>query len=54
MGLLGNLKYQMLFGVERLMQDHFQHLGVVLFFFSAAFRALNIQIGDVTRLAFLG
>lgn len=53
MGLSGNLRYQLLFGAERLMQDHFQHLGVVIFF-SAALRALNVQIGDVTRLAFLG
>jgi hypothetical protein len=53
MGLSGNLRYQLLNGTERLMQDHFQHLGVVIFF-SAGLRALNIQIGDVTRLAFLG
>lgn len=53
MGLSGNMRYQLLNGAERLMQDHFQHLGVVIFF-SAGLRALNIQIGDVTRLAFLG
>jgi hypothetical protein len=53
MGLSGNMRYQLVNGVERLMQDHFQHLGVVLFF-SAALRTLNIHVGDVTRLAFLG
>jgi hypothetical protein len=37
MGLSGNLRYQLLFGAERLMQDHFEHLGVVIFF-SAALR----------------
>ena len=37
MGLSGNLRYQLLFGVERLMHDHFEHLGVVIFF-SAAIR----------------
>lgn len=53
LGLSGNMRYQLVNGAERLMQDHFQHLGVVIFF-SAALRALNIHIGDVTRLAFLG
>jgi hypothetical protein len=37
MGLSGNLRYQLLNGAERVMQDHFQHLGVVIFF-SAALR----------------
>lgn len=37
MGLSGNMRYQLLNGAERLMQDHFQHLGVVIFF-SAALR----------------
>jgi len=53
MGLSGNMRYQLVNGAERVMQDHFQHLGVAIFF-SAALRALNIHIGDVTRLAFLG
>lgn len=37
LGLSGNMRYQLVNGAERLMQDHFQHLGVVIFF-SAALR----------------
>jgi hypothetical protein len=53
LGLSGNLRYQLVNGAERLMQDQFQHLGVVIFF-STALRVMNIQIGDVTRLTWLG
>lgn len=35
MGLSGNLRYQLLTGAERVMQDHFNHLGVVIFFSTA-------------------
>eukprot|EP01018_Ginkgo_biloba_P038815 Gb_39150 [translate_table: standard] len=52
-GLSGNLRYQLLYGMERIMQDHFDVLGVVVFL-STAVRVLNIQLGDVTRLAWLG
>ncbi|CAK9227427.1 unnamed protein product [Sphagnum jensenii] len=53
LGISGNLRYQLLNGAERVMQQHFNHLGVVLFF-STSLRVLNIQIGDVTRLTWLG
>lgn len=53
LGLSGNLRYQILYGLERALHDHFDVLGVVIFT-SAALRMLNIQIGDVTRLAWLG
>lgn len=53
LGLSGNLRYQMLYGLERALHDHFDVLGVVIFA-SAALRILNIQIGDFTRLAWLG
>lgn len=53
LGLSGNLRYQMLYGLERALHDHFDVLGIVIFS-SAALRILNIQIGDFTRLAWLG
>jgi hypothetical protein len=53
LGVSGNVRYQLLNGAERVMQQHFNHLGVVLFC-STALRVLNIQIGDVTRLTWLG
>jgi hypothetical protein len=53
LGLSGNLRYQILYGLERALHDRFDVLGVVIFT-SAALRMLNIQIGDVTRLAWLG
>lgn len=37
MGISGNMRYQLVNGAERVMQDHFQHLGVAIFF-SAALR----------------
>lgn len=53
LGLSGNLRYQLLYGAERLMQEHFEHLAVAIFC-SGTFRVLNIYIGDATRLAWLG
>jgi len=53
LGLSGNLRYQILYGLERALHDRFDVLGVVIFT-SAALRMLNIQIGDVTRLGWLG
>jgi hypothetical protein len=50
---LKNLQYRLLNGAERVMQQHFNHLGVVLFC-STVLRVLNIQIGDVTCFTWLG
>ncbi|KAF3776099.1 RETICULATA-RELATED 1 protein [Nymphaea thermarum] len=53
LGLYANMRYQLLYGAERAMLDHFDVLGVVMFF-STAFRLLNIKLGEVSRLAWLG
>ncbi|KAH8970529.1 hypothetical protein BDL97_02G092100 [Sphagnum fallax] len=53
LGVSGNLQYQLLNGAERVTQQHFNHLGVVLFC-STVLRVLNIQIGDVTCFTWLG
>lgn len=53
LGLSGNLRYQFLYGAERVMQQQFNHVGVVVFC-CTALRALNIYIGDATRVAWLG
>lgn len=53
LGLTGNLRYQLVYGAERVMQQHFHHIRVVVFC-SAALRALNIYVGDATRVAWLG
>ncbi|KAM0860270.1 hypothetical protein ACQ4PT_046649 [Festuca glaucescens] len=52
-GLYANLRYQMLCGLERSMADRFDVLGVTIFF-STAIRLMNIQIGEVSRRAWLG
>lgn len=53
MGLSGNLRYQLLNGMERVIQDRFDVIGAVICF-STALRMLNIQLGDATRVAWLG
>lgn len=53
LGLSGNLRYQLLYGAERVMQQHFNHVGIVVFC-CTALRALNIYIGDATRVSWLG
>lgn len=45
LGLSGNLRYQLVNGAERLMQDQFQHLGVVIFF-STALRYFNVPTSE--------
>lgn len=52
-GLYANLRYQMLCGLDRSMVNHFDVLGVAIFF-STAIRLMNIQIGELSRRAWLG
>ncbi len=47
LGISGNLRYQLLNGAERVMQQHFNHLGVVLFF-STALRFVITLFNDIT------
>ncbi|XP_038989715.1 protein RETICULATA-RELATED 1, chloroplastic-like isoform X2 [Phoenix dactylifera] len=53
LGLYANLRYQLLCGIDRFMFNHFDVLGVPIFF-STALRILNIQIGEISRPAWLG
>ncbi|KAG9459622.1 hypothetical protein H6P81_004130 [Aristolochia fimbriata] len=53
LGLYANLRYQLLFGLDRAMINHFDVLGVVIFF-STTLRLLNVQVGETSRLAWLG
>ena len=53
LGLYGNLRYQILYGLERALHDHFYVFRIVIFT-SSTLRMVNIQIGDVTRLRWLG
>ncbi|VAI76824.1 unnamed protein product [Triticum turgidum subsp. durum] len=52
-GLYANLRYQILCGLDRSMANHFDVLGVTIFF-GTAMRLLNIQIGELSRRAWLG
>ncbi|KAM0940259.1 hypothetical protein DsansV1_C19g0162051 [Dioscorea sansibarensis] len=53
LGLYANLRYQLLFGIDRAMFNRFDVLGVVLCF-TTALRVLNVKIGETSRLAWLG
>ncbi|KAK3009986.1 hypothetical protein RJ639_010956 [Escallonia herrerae] len=53
LGLYANLRYQLLSGFDRAMVNHFDVIGVALFF-STALRILNAQLGETSRLAWLG
>uniref|UniRef100_A0A5B6ZD49 Uncharacterized protein n=1 Tax=Davidia involucrata TaxID=16924 RepID=A0A5B6ZD49_DAVIN len=53
LGLYANLRYQLLSGIDRAMINHFDVIGVALFF-STALRILNVQLGETSRLAWLG
>lgn len=53
LGLSGNLRYQLVYGAERVMQQQFNHVGVVVFC-SAVLRALNVYLGDTSRVSWLG
>ncbi|KAF9690210.1 hypothetical protein SADUNF_Sadunf01G0171900 [Salix dunnii] len=53
LGLYANLRYQLSFGFDRAVVSHFDVIGVALFF-STALRILNTQVGETSRLAWLG
>ncbi|KAM1092855.1 hypothetical protein ACFX19_020376 [Malus domestica] len=53
LGLYANLRYQLLCGFDRAMVNHFDVIGVALFF-STTLRILNVQLGERSRLAWLG
>ncbi|GAB4847825.1 hypothetical protein Ancab_026886 [Ancistrocladus abbreviatus] len=53
LGLYANIRYQLLCGIDRALTNHFDVIGVALFF-STALRVLNVQLGETSRLAWLG
>ncbi|KAJ0964353.1 hypothetical protein J5N97_029475 [Dioscorea zingiberensis] len=53
LGLYTNLRYQLLCGIDRALLDHFDVLGVAIFF-GFALRILNVHVGEASRLAWLG
>nr|GMD82956.1 protein RETICULATA-RELATED 1, chloroplastic-like [Ipomoea batatas] len=53
LGLYANLRYQLLCGFDRAMIGYFDVIGVALFF-GTALRVLNVQVGESSRLAWLG
>ncbi|KAB5574389.1 hypothetical protein DKX38_001583 [Salix brachista] len=53
LGLYANLRYQLSFGFDRAVVNHFDVIGVALFL-STALRILNTQVGETSRLAWLG
>ncbi|XP_010272809.1 PREDICTED: protein RETICULATA-RELATED 1, chloroplastic-like [Nelumbo nucifera] len=53
LGLYANLRYQLLCGIDRATINYFDVIGVALFF-STTLRILNVQIGETSKLAWLG
>lgn len=53
LGLYANLRYQLLCGFDKAVVHHFDVIGVALVF-STALRLLNTQLGETSRLAWLG
>ncbi|KAJ0080543.1 hypothetical protein Patl1_23636 [Pistacia atlantica] len=53
LGLYANLRYQLLCGFDRAVINHFDVIGVTLFL-STALRILHVQLGERSRLAWLG
>ncbi|KAG9141859.1 hypothetical protein Leryth_013987 [Lithospermum erythrorhizon] len=53
LGLYANLRYQLLCGFDRAVINHFDVIGVALFF-GTTLRVLNVQLGETSRLAWLG
>lgn len=53
LGLYTNMRYQMLYGIDRALINHFDVIGVALFF-STALRLINVQLGEAPRMAWLG
>lgn len=53
LGLYANLRYQLLCGFDKAVVHHFDVIGVALVF-GTALRLLNTQLGETSRLAWLG
>ncbi|XP_042496894.1 protein RETICULATA-RELATED 1, chloroplastic-like [Macadamia integrifolia] len=53
LGLYANLRYQLLCGIDKALFERYDVIGVALFF-STALRILNVQVGETSRLAWLG
>ncbi|KAL2622341.1 hypothetical protein R1flu_002546 [Riccia fluitans] len=53
MGLSGNIRYQLLNGADRVLSQNMNSIGLVIAC-TTALRVLNIQLGDKSRLAWLG
>ncbi|CAN4110655.1 unnamed protein product [Withania somnifera] len=53
LGVYANLRYQLLNGFDRAVFNYFDVIGVAVVF-STAMRVLNVQIGETSRLAWLG
>ncbi|KAL3691714.1 hypothetical protein R1sor_005365 [Riccia sorocarpa] len=53
MGLSGNIRYQLLSGADRVLSQNLNSIGLVIAC-TTALRVLNIQLGDKSRLAWLG
>ncbi|KAK4405053.1 hypothetical protein Sango_0511800 [Sesamum angolense] len=53
LGLYANLRYQLLCGFDRAVTSYFDVIEVALIF-STALRVLNVQLGETSRLAWLG
>ncbi|KAI4299010.1 hypothetical protein L6164_032508 [Bauhinia variegata] len=53
LGVYANLRYQLLCGFDRAVVNHFDVIGVALFF-STALRMLNVQLGETSKRAWLG
>ncbi|XP_060167726.1 protein RETICULATA-RELATED 1, chloroplastic-like [Lycium barbarum] len=53
LGVYANLRYQLLNGFDRAVCNYFDVIGVALVF-GTAMRVLNVQVGETSRLAWLG
>ncbi|CAI7889081.1 unnamed protein product [Closterium sp. NIES-53] len=52
-GLSGNLRYQLLYGLDRMLQQHFNHIPVAVLG-TTALRCGNVLLGEPSRLMWLG
>ncbi|CAI5469319.1 unnamed protein product [Closterium sp. Yama58-4] len=52
-GLSGNLRYQLLYGLDRVLQQHFNHIPVAVLG-TTALRCGNVLLGEPSRLMWLG
>ncbi|KAM7252419.1 hypothetical protein ACFE04_024302 [Oxalis oulophora] len=53
LGLYANFRYQMLCGFDKALSNHFDVIGVALFF-TTTLRLLNVQLGERSKHAWLG